>query len=370
MRLRLPFVPTLLTALGLGLAVVRPALAAGGTPEAPSLPAADFAAVGIETVPVRAASAKWLSHLPAHVQVPNAQQRFVAAPVGGLVTALLVGAGEPVKQGQPLVRMVSPELLALQRELAQASAERERTQRALQRDERLLAEGLIAASRAEASRAADRQAAALLSEKRGLVALAGARPGAAGELTIVAPMSGVVLSQTVRAGERVEPATTLFRIARLEPLELEIELPIAAAPRIAVDRAVRVSDTEARGVVIAVGRAVSDGQTLTVRARLDAGLAGLNPGQHVEAEIEIDGRADAAVLWQVPAGALVRLGGGGAQAAVFVQRGERYVAIAATPMGESGSDLVIQAALREGEQVVSRGASQLKAALAGLGGKQ
>ena len=83
-------------------------------------------------------------------------RRIVAAPVGGLVTAVMVGVGEPVKEGQVMARLVSPQLLELQRELAQAAAERERTQQALAREERLLAEGLIAASRVEGSRAADR----------------------------------------------------------------------------------------------------------------------------------------------------------------------------------------------------------------------
>lgn len=352
-------------ALALGLAVLRTGLAeheASG-----SLPVAAFAAAGIQTAPVRPASATWLTHLPAHVQIPNAQQRFVAAPVGGLVTSVLVGVGEQVGQGQALVELVSPELLVLRRELAQAVAERERTQQALARDERLLAEGLIPLSRIEASRTVDRQAAAALAEKRALLALAGARPGPAGELTVLSPITGVVLAQTVRAGQRVEPATSLFQIARLDPLELDIELPLGAASRIEVGAAVRVPESGARGAVIAIGRAVSDGQTLTVRARMTEGLDGLGPGQHVEAEIAMRSDDAAAPFWLVPANAVVRLGAAGKQAAVFAQRGEEYVVVAARPVGESGQDLVVEAQLREGELVVSGGASQLKSALGGVG---
>ena len=351
--------------LTLGLVALRSSLAADEG--VASLPVSQFAAAGIRTVPVRSAPANRLTHLPAHVQIPNAQQRIVAAPVGGLVTAVMVGVGEPVKEGQVMARLVSPQLLELQRELAQAAAERERTQQALARDERLLAEGLIATSRVEASRAADRHAAATLTEKRGLLALTGARPGRAGELALIAPMNGIVLAQSTRAGERVEPATTLFHVARLDLLDLDIELPLAAAARVAIGAAVRVPESGALGTVIAIGRAVSDGQTLKVRARMTAGLAGLNPGQHVEAEIETRSAGAAAPLWLVPGTAVVRLGKGGAQAAVFAQRGEKYLAVAAQVVGESGSDLVIEASLKEAESVVSDGASQLKAALAGLG---
>lgn len=328
-----------------------------------SLPVQSVSALGIETVPARAAAADRLSHLPAHVQVPNAQQRFVAAPIGGLVTEVRVGVGDAVKEGQTLARVVSAELLALQRELAQADAERERSQRALARDERLLAEGLVAESRVDVSRAADRQAQAALAEKRNLLALSGVRPLSAGNFELVAPMAGVVLAQEVHPGERIDAATTLFRIARLDPLELQVDVPVAAAPRIAIGAAVRVPQARASGQVIAVGRAVGDAQTVSVRARLDTGLGALGPGQHIEAEIDARGAAGGERSWAVPAASLVRLGAGGSRPVVFVLRGDRYVAVPAVALGESGSDVVVQAALVEGEPVVASGASQLKAAL-------
>ncbi|MCD6679246.1 MAG: efflux RND transporter periplasmic adaptor subunit [Burkholderiaceae bacterium] len=332
--------------------------------DSPSLPARQFAAGGIETVPVRAASSDRISNLPAHVQVPNAQQRFVATPIGGLVTEVRVGVGDAVKEGQPLARVVSAELLALQRDLAQAGAERERSHRALARDERLLAEGLVAESRVEASRAADRQAQAALAEKRSLLALSGVRPLSTGNFEIVAPIAGVVLTQDVHPGQRIDAATTLFRIARLDPLELQIDVPIAAASRVALGAAVHVPQAGAAGRVIAVGRAVGDAQTVLVRARLDSGTTTLGPGQHVEAEIDAGESTTSGVRrWAVPAAALVRLGAGGSAPAVFVLRGENYVAVPAVPLGELGGDIVVQAALSDGEPVVARGASQLKAAL-------
>ncbi len=332
--------------------------------DSPSLPARQFATAGIETVPARAASSDRISHLPAHVQVPNAQQRFVATPIGGLVTEVRVGVGDTVKEGQPLARVVSAELLALQRDLAQAGAERERSQRALARDERLLAEGLVAESRVDASRAADRQAQAALAEKRNLLALSGARPLSAGNFELVAPISGVVLAQEVHPGQRIDAATTLFRIARLDPLELQIDVPIAAASRVAVGAAVHVPQAGGVGRVIAVGRAVGDAQTVLVRARLDFGTTKLGPGQHVEAEIDAsETAASGERSWAVPAAALVRLGAGGSAPVVFVLRGESYVAVPAVPLGELGGDIVVQAALNNGEPVVATGASQLKAAV-------
>jgi hypothetical protein len=119
--------------------------------------------------------------------------------------------------------------------------------------------------------------------------------------------------------------------------------------------------------VVAVGRAVSDAQTLTVRARLTSGLATLNPGQHVEAEIETRDNSGGPTLWSVPGAALVRLGKAGAQPSVFARRGDAYEAIPVTPVGDSGSDIVVRGDLHADDQVVTRGASQLKAAAAGIG---
>lgn len=328
-----------------------------------SLESARFAAAGIQTTPVLGADAGWLGHLPARVTVPNAQLRFVAAPVSALVTAVLVGTGESVKAGQPLATLSSAELIGLRRDLVQAGAERDRAGRALARDQALFAEGLIPESRVEASRAADRQAAALLAERRALLQLAGAASGGSAELTVRSPIDGVLLSQQVRAGERVEPATTLFQVARLEPLALEIDVPVALADGLAAGQAVRIPASGSEGKVIAVGRAVGGGQTIVVRAQIDTHLAALNPGQQVEAEIAVRPRDGNRPAWRIPGSALVRLSGTDSQPVVFAERNGRYVVIPVELVSGSDQERVVRGGLEAGDRVVSRGTSQLKAAL-------
>lgn len=328
-----------------------------------SLEVARFAAAGIQTAPVLSADSGWLGHLPARVTVPNAQLRFVAAPVSALVTAVLVGTGDSVKAGQPLATLSSAELIGLRRDLVQASAERDRAARALARDQALFSEGLIPASRVEASRAAERQAAVLLAERRALLQLAGAAPGGSAELTVKSPIDGVLLSQQVRAGERVEPATTLFQVARLEPLALEIDVPVALADGLAAGLAVRIPASGSEGKVIAVGRAVGGGQTIVVRAQLDTRLATLNPGQQVEAEIAVRPRDGDRPAWRIPGSALVRLAGSDSQPVVFAERNGRYVVIPVELVSGSDQERVVRGGLDASDRVVSRGTSQLKAAL-------
>lgn len=348
--------------VALGPWLAMPHAMAQSSAQPRTLPAKAFAGSGIETSAPRPATAAWLPHLPARIEVPNAQQRVVGTPVGGLVTSVVVGPGESVRAGQALARVQSPELLGLQRELAQARSERERTARILQRDEALLAEGLIPASRVENARAADRQAAALLAEKRALLALTGTREGGAGEFTVVAPIAGVVLEQNVRTGERVEPAAAMFRVARLDPLALQIDVPVLLAQGISAGTAVRIPATGSTGSVIAVGRSVAASQTVVVRARLDSGISALSPGQQVEADIEVRPGTRRAALWQVPATSIVRLDRGD-ETMAFVERGDVYVAIPVQVVGEADGGLVVTGDLRETDRIVARGASQLKSAI-------
>lgn len=348
---------------------------AAGAAELPSPVAFDAtraAASGVELAPVRAAVGAEFDHLPARVALPNAQQRFVAAPVGGLVAAVLVGVGDVVKAGQPLARIASPELLGLRRDLAQAAAEQERARLALKRDQQLHDEGLIAAARLEATRAAASQADAALAEKRAVLGLAGAAgQGAGGELVVTAPMGGVVLAQQAQPGGRVDAAAPLFQIARLDPLALEVDVPLALAGKVAVGQRLRVPAVGAEGRVVAVGRAVSGAQTVMVRGLLDGKAGALGPGQNVEVALDTGTAIGAAGGWQLPVAAVVRLGEAADGAAVFARRGEVFQPVAVKVLGERTAAgetvVVVRGELQADDRVVVRGASLLKAAAMGMG---
>jgi multidrug efflux pump subunit AcrA (membrane-fusion protein) len=130
------------------------------------------------------------------VLVPNEQMRIVAAPVGGMIEMLAVAPGSRVKRGQLVARLASPQALELQRDALQAGSQSALLQQSLKRDEQLFAEGLIAESRLQATRAAAAQAGAQASERRQGLALAGIAPGKlGGPLALLAPIDGVVLDQ-------------------------------------------------------------------------------------------------------------------------------------------------------------------------------
>jgi RND family efflux transporter MFP subunit len=254
--------------------------------------------LGIETQSLMAAGAGLDEGLPALVQVPNEQLRVVAAPLAGLIVQLDVASGQSVKKGQTLARLSSPSLLGAERDYIQAGQQAQLAAQAARRDEQLFAEGIIAESRYQSSRSTHQQAAVALAARRQELRLAGVSDSALaalqknqslpGEITILAPIDGVVLEQSVQPGQRVEAASPLFKIGKLSPLWLDIQVPATLAGKLQEGLTVLVPAVTGSGKVINIGRQINPGsQTISVRARLDTGTAKLLPGQMVEATLSI-----------------------------------------------------------------------------------
>ncbi len=336
-----------------------------------ALAPAQAKALGVETRPLAAADTGSAAGLPAKVVVPVEQMRVVAAPLAGLLTQVGAVAGQTVKKGQMLARLASPGLLQVQRDYLQARQQADLAQRSLARDEQLFKEGIIAEARLQASRASQAQAAVAARELQAELRIAGATAGGGSltpEVAVSAPLDGVVLEASAAVGSRVEAATALFTVAQLNPLWLEIQAPAALAGNLKEGAAVRIAGSEASGKLINVGRQISPGsQTVTLRARMDAGLDSLHPGQMVEATVAAAPQAGATAgkgaTYRIPQAAVVRQAG---QAWVFVQTAGARPGFQATPVsvaGNAGADVLVSgSALAANAAVAVKGVSALKSA--------
>jgi multidrug efflux pump subunit AcrA (membrane-fusion protein) len=207
-------------------------------------------ALGIETAVLRAGSGGEIAGLAAQVVVPNSQIHLVAAPVAGLVERIPVAVNGSVRAGQVLARILSPALAELQRGFVQASVQAQLAADNLQRDEALYRDGIIAESRLRATRGQHAEASAVLTERRQALHLAGVPEGAIARLAsgqaqgaaieVRAPADGVILEQMVAIGARVDAATAMFRLAKLEPLWLEIQAPVSSLARVRIGAAATV----------------------------------------------------------------------------------------------------------------------------------
>lgn len=334
---------------------------------------AQSAALGLALAPLGAREAPGAIPLAATVAVPPAQQRIVAAPVAGLLDRVAVAPNDPVRAGQPIGRLTSPALAEMQRDLAQAAVRARLADDTAARDRRLFDEGLVAESRLRSSGAQQADAAASLAERRQALKLAGlpeaaiarvAAGGTAGaSIDLVAPIDGVVLEQSVPIGSRVEAATALFRIARIPPLWLELQVPVRLLARVAQGDAVEVPSAGARGTVASIGRGAGAGQMVAVRVDVGAAGAGtLVPGQAVEALLRPSARAAG---WRVPPSAVVRHDG---VARLFAAVPGGFEAVEVRVLDEGDAGVLVDGPLEDATRVVVRGAAALKARLAGIGG--
>lgn len=348
-----PLNPLLTWLGGLALAVAATAVAAAGAPEEIVLTPQQVQAGGLRSSEV-AVRSPLQARYPGVVVVPPQQVRMVAAPLAGLVVSVAVSAGDTVRAGQVLAVLHSAQARELQHEAQASRLLAEQAEQALARDERLFAEGLVPQARLEASRTQARLAASQREDRRAALAQAGAQGD---RLTLVAPAAGVVLERHAYVGQRVEAAAPLLQLARLQPLWVELQVPVRDAGALRPGAVVQVAGQAGAGRVIALGAQVDPvAQTLTVRAEVPAG--GLRPGQALEATVIAAAAADATA---VPPQALLREGG---RSFVFVELGAGRYRVQPVQVHQNGRDLVHVQGLAPGARVVVAGTAALKALLA------
>jgi RND family efflux transporter MFP subunit len=330
--------------------------------------------LGISTAPLPPKQQGELSGMPAQVVIPGNQLFTVSTPLAAMVEQTLVGVGDSVSKGQVLATLQSPALAEAQRGLLQAYTQSQLAKENLMRDEQLWKDGIISESRLRATQSQQREATAATSERKQALKLSGMSDSAIEQLqtrnilssmlSITSPIDGVILEKTASAGQRLDAAIPLFKVARLEPLALEIQIPLANARNLKVGSAVTIPAFDAKGKLTAIGRSLSGGnQTILVRALINEGAANLRPGQFIEATIA--NQSGTAAQWNIPNSAIARLG---KQTVIFVkiQNGFRTETISVVNEGAQSS--VVTGALKGDEQIAVQGISALKSSVMGIGG--
>lgn len=332
---------------------------ANTAPAATAVPDADqLASLGVAFSTVEAASSITIDGLPAEIIEPLNASARVAAPFAGVVTQVLVDDGQDVIAGQPLLRIQSRELLVAVADAARARSEALLARQAAQRDALLLAEGIIPASRNEASAAQATIADAAHRQTAG--ALGGLRlveSGAPGEHELLSPMTGRVLHRSVSPGRSLAALEETFSIAVPGTLDLTLNVPITLRSQLKPGLNVHLPDGHTAHIVSIGGNTERASQSLRVRARLDDAGAWV-PGQHLQVSLQLPVPAGSV---KVPSPALLSRGD---RLLVLVKEKEQFRTIDVVLLGADHDWSVISAALEPGTQVVSRGAGALKATLA------
>jgi len=243
--------------------------------------------------------------------------------------------GQPVKAGQPLLALYSPDLLASEQDYvvaihSQGVPGREQLVRAA--EERLRLWGLSSDQIADL-------------RKRGK-----AEP----RITIYSPASGVVLEKNVVAGTRAMAGNVLYRIGNLGRIWVLAELFESDAPYVQAGQPAAMSLPWASGAtwkgVVQFVYPTVDEKTRSVRARLafpNAQLS-LKPGMFVDVNVQVP----LGIRLAVPDNALLA---SGEHRYAFVKRGEGQLQATEVKVGAmAGDDHEVLSGLSEGEEVATQ----------------
>ncbi|MDR3003812.1 MAG: efflux RND transporter periplasmic adaptor subunit [Acidovorax sp.] len=300
--------------------------------------------------------------LSAHSRVvlrPDAQA-VVAAPYAGAVPRLLVALGQTVRAGQAVAAFSSPQFYEARRALAEAESQARLTQQSLKRDQALYEDGIIAASRWQATQARAAEAAAMAQARRAEIAASGLQQSGS-ETLLLAPRAGVVTEVLAQPGARVEASAPLVRVADPKALELDLllgrEMPL---PNVG-DR-VEVAARNASGQVVGMAP-VGDGSA-GMRVRVALGQAGaLRLGESVTATLQLSqGTGTTGERQRIPAAALVHWQG---QSGVFLatDQGVRFAPLTVEASDEATA--VVRGTLPPKARIAISGIAALKGLLAG-----
>jgi Cu(I)/Ag(I) efflux system membrane fusion protein len=269
----------------------------------------------------------------------------VAPRFGGFIEHLYVDfTGKPVRSGQPLVEIYSPELVSAQEELLLAA----------ELDRSLGESAVPGISRGNASLAqAARRRLRLWNISDAQIEQIVRTGRVRRTMTLHAPVSGIVVEKRVLRGQAVQPGQTLYTIADLREVWVEAELREADAGSVQEGSAATVELAAFPGRPLAGAveyiypTLQSEARTLKARIAIPNADGRLKPGMY--ATVRLTSAARRALT--VPTAAVVYTG---ERAVVFVDMGAGKIAPQEVEVGRTAGDYTeIVAGVEPGQRVVT-----------------
>lgn len=299
-------------------------------------------------------------------QLDERRQHTVTTKFEGYIETLHVNAtGQPVKRGQPLMDVYSPELVSAQEEYLIAWNGRQSLRNGT--EESLVGVGQLAESALKRLRNWDISDAQLQRLKKD--------GKATRTLTLYSPANGVVLEKMAVAGMRFMPGEPLFKIADLSVIWLLADVFEQDLALVHVGQSVKISvnaypEKELTGKIAYIYPTVTP-ETRTAKVRVElANLGGmLKPDMYASVQL-VSGHGKAGTL-TVPDSAVLD---SGTRQIVLVRRGEGLFEPREVKLGMRGNGYVeVIEGISTGEEVVISAnflidaESNLRAAIGGFG---
>ncbi len=309
---------------------------------------------------------------PAKVVLPPGNEYSVSASQAGLVVNISASLGDSVKKGQVLAQINSPDLLANQRLYLKALNDLQLNLLAYDRDKQLVAEGVIAERRWQETSSQYNTFIYEANELKQLLEISGMTVAEidqlakshrlSGQLNVRAPISGVVLDRSVLVGERIDLQAPLFKVALLDELWLEVNVPHERIDSIKLGDIVLIDNSAVSAEIILLGQSVnSDNQTIQVKARVRGKYPDIRTGETINTQIIKFLKTPA---YKVPNASVAQYEG---KVFVFVRTSSGFSISPINIIGKQGDDTIITGDFSGKETIAIKGAVALKALWLGLG---
>lgn len=291
----------------------------------------------------------------------------VGSRADGRIVAVRAELGARVRRGQVLAVLESPDVGQLRAEEREAEQLVEIARENFAREKRLAEQGISSRKELLDAEAQLRRNEAALQSAEVRLSVLGAGHGTGSEFGVLAPFAGTVVARDASLGEMMEPTDTLFIVADLSEVWIELDVFERDLSRVRIGQSVAVTTTAYPGRTFP-GRIVYIGDVLdaakrTVRARVEIpNVDGtLKPGMFATASIQVGNGGPALAV--VPQDALQEFEG---RRVVFVP-GDTPGEFRPIPVevGQTleGNRVIIVSGLAPGSRIVTAGAFALRSEL-------
>jgi len=294
----------------------------------------------VRTAPVQKSILEKEVHLTGRIEVDEREIVNINSHFPGRITALNVNfTGAPIKKGEPMAAVYSPELVTAQRELLEALKQGDRNPRLVEMARQKLRNWEISEDQ---------------------IALIGSEQRVIRDFEIISPVDGYVLNRLVSSQDYVDAGTVLFEAASLNRVWVVMDVYEEdldwIRPGDNLDFSTRTRPGESHTAVVDFIDPVLDNRTRTVRVRAEVENIGgrFKPGMIVRGTLSAK---QAAEQLHIPASAVLWTG---PRSIVFVehlQDGQPFFEAREVTLGsKAGNVYVIEDGLSEDERVVVNGA--------------
>jgi cobalt-zinc-cadmium efflux system membrane fusion protein len=287
----------------------------------------------------------------------------VGARIAGRIRQVFKYPGDHVRKGEVVAELESAQLGEAQAALPAARAHLEAATANAKRESQLADARVTSQREAEAAIAGAAVAKAeLFAVEQRVKAYGGTSAGEIGVLSLASPIDGKLIDLHVSRGQSVEPSFTVFRVADLQRVWIELAVFEREIGRIHVGDEVELSPQTntsivLRGTTAHVGDTIDlDTRSGDVRVVVNNEDESLRPGQSVLAKIHLSPLSEAALI--VPLEAVTHVDG---KPIVFIGRDDQAVEPRSVVVGSRDNTHVeVLSGLTEGERIVVSGVFALK----------